>query len=101
VAPTTAPASATAAPFDLQRAKVQLGIAALKASTCGQLGGTRGAGDVTVVIESFGRVTRVMHVNPAFVGSPVGSCITQAYQQVQVAPFSGAAQTLTSSFVVP
>lgn len=101
VGPSTAPASAAPGPFDPQRAKLQLGIAALKASTCGQLGVTRGAGEVTVVIESFGRVTRVTHANPAFVGNPVGSCITQAYQQVQVAPFTGAAQTLTSSFVVP
>jgi hypothetical protein len=101
VAPSTAPASAAPAPFDLQLAKVQLGIAAFKASTCGRLGVTRGAGDLTVVIESFGRATRVTHLNPAFVGSPVGSCITQAYQQVQVPPFSGAAQTLTSSFFIP
>lgn len=101
-APGTPPATApAAAPFDLQRAKVQLGIAAFKASTCGSLGGTRGAGDVRVVIESFGRVTRVTHSNPAFVGTPVGTCVTQAYQQVQVAPFSGSAQTLSSSFVVP
>lgn len=94
--PVTAPA-----PFDVQRAKVQLGIAAFKASTCGSLGGARGAGDVAVVIESFGRVTRVTHSNPAFIGTPIGTCVTQAYQQVQVPPFSGAPQTLTSSFVVP
>ena len=95
------PTPAPAAPFDVQRAKVQLGIAAFKASTCGSLGGARGAGDVTVIIESFGRVTRVTHTNPAFVGTPVGACVTQAYQQVQVAPFSGGPQTMTSSFVVP
>ncbi len=103
--PSTAPPSASAPaapqPFDVQKAKVQLGIAAFKASTCGSLGGARGAGDVTVVIEPFGRVSRVIHSNSAFVGTPSGTCVTQAYQQVQVAPFSGGAQTLTSSFVVP
>jgi len=57
-------------------------------------------GQVNVVIEHWGRVVRVTHLNQAFVGTPVGLCIMQAFQQVQVPPFDGAPQTLTGSFAV-
>jgi len=110
--PTTSPATApvpgqsppSAAPaqgvFDEKRAREQMGIAAFKASTCGQLGETRGVGQVSVLIEQWGRVVRVTHLNQAFVGTPVGLCIMQAFQQVQVSPFKGGPQTLTGSFAV-
>jgi hypothetical protein len=92
-----APASGT---FDEKQAREQLGLAAFKASTCGQLGVTRGAGQVNVVIEIWGRVVRVTHLNQAFVGTPVGLCVMQAFQQVQVPPFRGTAQSLTGSFLI-
>jgi hypothetical protein len=101
-APASANPSAAAGPppFDGKLARQQLEIAASKASTCGSHGPTRGAGDVNVTIESWGRVVRVTHLNPAFVDTPVGLCVTQAFQQVQVPRFSGGPQSLSGSFVV-
>ncbi|HVZ37224.1 MAG TPA: hypothetical protein VG963_32600, partial [Polyangiaceae bacterium] len=87
-------------PFDGKVARQQLELAALKASTCGSHGPTRGAGDVNVTIESWGRVVRVTHLNPAFVDTPVGLCVTQAFQNIQVPRFSGGPQSLSGSFVV-
>jgi hypothetical protein len=100
--PGQSPPSAAPMPgaFDEKGAREQMGIAAFKASTCGQLGETRGVGQVSVLIEHWGRVVRVTHLNQAFVGTPVGLCIMQAFQQVQVSPFKGGAQTLTGSFAV-
>lgn len=102
--PTRAPklpsAPTAPGPFDRKLAQQQLDIAAFKASTCGQLGQTRGAGEVSVTVESRGRVVRVTHLNPGFIGTPVGLCVTQAFQQLQVPPFSGGPQSLTGSFVV-
>jgi len=77
-----------------------MGIAAWKASTCGPKGQTRGSGEVNVLLESWGRVVRVTHMNQAFVGTPVGLCVMQAYQQVRVPPFDGSPKSLTGSFVV-
>jgi len=95
-----APAPPTLAPFDEKRAREQMGVAAFKASTCSQLGDTRGSGQVNVVIQSWGRVVRVSHLNQAFVGTPVGLCIMEAFQQVQVAPFDGGPRTLVVAFLV-
>lgn len=75
-------------------------VAAYKASTCGELGPTRGRGQVNVQIEKWGRVVRVTHLNQAFVGTPVGLCVMQAFQQVRVPAFEGTAQNLTGSFAV-
>jgi hypothetical protein len=94
------PATATPALFDEKRAREQMGLAAFKASTCNQLGDTRGSGQVNVVIQSWGRVVRVTHLNQAFVGTPVGLCIMEAFQQVQVPPFEGGPRTLVGSFLV-
>jgi hypothetical protein len=77
-----------------------MGLAAFKASTCNQLGDTRGSGQVSVVIQTWGRVVRVTHQNQAFVGTPVGVCIMEAFQQVQVPPFEGGPRTLVGSFLV-
>ncbi|MEO8178113.1 MAG: GYF domain-containing protein [Deltaproteobacteria bacterium] len=100
VAASPAPAAPAPGLFDERRAREQLGFAAFKASTCGQLGDTRGAGQVNVMIESWGRVVRVTHLNQAFVGTPVGLCIMQAFQTVQVPPFQGGARSLTGSFLI-
>jgi len=88
------------APFDDKLARQQMAVAAFKASTCNQLGETRGAGEVRVVIESWGRVVRVTHLNQAFVGTPVGLCVMQAFQQVQVPPFQGSPQSVSGSFLI-
>lgn len=110
VAPSAPPAAAPQPPqantppapraFDAELARQQMGIAAWKASTCRQLGPARGAGDVSVLIESWGRVVRVTHENPAFVDNAVGLCVMQAYQQIQLPPFDGGARSLKGSFVV-
>ena len=94
------PAQPTPAAFDEKRAREQMGVAAFKASTCNQLGDTRGSGQVNVVVQSWGRVVRVTHLNQAFVGTPVGLCIMEAFQQVQVPPFEGGPRTLVGSFLV-
>lgn len=94
------PAQPTPAAFDDTRAREQMGLAAFKASTCNQLGDTRGSGQVNVVVQSWGRVVRVTHLNQAFVGTPVGLCIMEAFQQVQVPPFEGGPRTLVGSFLV-
>jgi hypothetical protein len=87
--------------FDAQSARQQMELAAFNASsTCLQRGDTCGSGKVNVIIESSGRVGRVTHLNQAFVDTPVGLCVMQAFQKVQVPPFQGAAQTLTGSFMV-
>jgi hypothetical protein len=99
-----APAPAAPKPaekaFQAELANQQMGIAAWKASTCGNAGETRGAGKVRLLVESWGRVVRVTHLNQAFVGTPVGLCVMEAFQQVRVPPFEGGAQTLTGSFSV-
>ncbi|HEU4578851.1 MAG TPA: GYF domain-containing protein [Polyangiaceae bacterium] len=101
VPPSAVPPSApTPAVFDEKRAREQMGLAAFKASTCNQLGDTRGSGQVSVVIQTWGRVVRVTHQNQAFVGTPVGVCIMEAFQQVQVPPFEGGPRTLVGSFLV-
>jgi len=98
--PAENPGASAPRAFDAQAAQQQMGIAAWKASTCGQMGPTRGGGEVSVLIESWGRVVRVTHKNSAFVGTAVGLCVMQAFQQVRVPPFDGNSQSLTGSFIV-
>lgn len=99
-APAAPSVAAPATVFDAAAAEVQMRVAAQKASTCGELGPTRGRGQVAVQIEKWGRVVRVTHLNQSFVGTPVGLCVMQAFQQVRVPAFEGTAQTLTSAFAV-
>jgi hypothetical protein len=84
----------------VKAATQQLEAASLKASACGGAGSTRGSGRVTVAIEPWGRVGRVTHLNQAFVGTPVGLCVMQAFQQIQVPPFDGTAQSIPGTFDV-
>lgn len=86
--------------FALEQAQQQLGAAAIEASRCGSLGTTRGSGKVNVSVATWGRVVRVAHLNQAFVGTPVGVCVMEAFQKVQVPPFDGTTQTVTSSFLI-
>ncbi len=99
--PAAAPAPPAAPrPFAAKIAEQQLDVAAWKASTCDQMGPTRGSGRVNVLIEPWGRVVRVTHLNQAFEGTPVGLCVVQAFQQLQVPPFDGDSKSLTGSFVI-
>jgi hypothetical protein len=43
---------------------------------------------------------RVTHLEQGFVGTPVGICVMQAYQQLQVSPFEGGTRSLIGSFYV-
>ena len=87
-------------PFDTAKAEQQMAFAAWIASTCGQMGETRGEGQVKVLIEPWGRVVRVTHLAPEFAGTPVGHCVTQAYQQITIPPFEGGTRSLVGSFVI-
>jgi hypothetical protein len=71
-----------------------------KAESCDQAGPTRGAGQVRVVIRPWGRVGRVTRLNQDFVGTPVGLCVMQAYQEVQVPPFDGEARSIIGPFFI-
>ncbi|MET0411083.1 MAG: GYF domain-containing protein [Polyangiaceae bacterium] len=101
-APTTAAVQPPAkpAPFDMERAEQQMMLAAQAAASCGQAGPQRGAGQVKVLVEPWGRVVRVTHLEQGFVGTPVGICVMQAYQQLQVSPFEGGTRSLIGSFDV-
>lgn len=90
------------APRELDRdaAVRQLETAAVKASRCGAAGSTRGNGRVSITIEPWGRVSRVTHLNQSFVGTPVGLCVMQAFQELQVPPFDGAARSIPGAFAV-
>jgi hypothetical protein len=87
-------------PFDETLATQQFQAAASKASDCAQQGSTRGTGRVKVAIEPWGRVGRVTHLNQDFVGTPVGLCVMQAFQEIRVAPFDGNSRSIAGEFVV-
>lgn len=105
--PPAAPAAAAPAPvareprpFDETLATQQFQAAVAKANSCGQQGTTRGTGRVKVAIEPWGRVGRVTHLNQEFVGTPVGLCIMQAFQEIRVPPFDGNSRSIAGEFVV-
>jgi hypothetical protein len=109
LAPTSAPpAAATApvqppprpAPFDMALAEQQMTLAADAAANCGQVGPQRGSGQVKVLVEPWGRVLRVTHLEQGFVGTPVGICVMQAYQQLRVPAFEGGTRSLIGTFEV-
>jgi hypothetical protein len=87
-------------PFDMERAEEQMTLAAQVAASCGPTGPQRGAGQVKVLVEPWGRVVRVTHLEQTFVGTPVGICVMQAYQQLHVPPFEGGTRSLIGSFEV-
>jgi hypothetical protein len=91
---------APARPFDRQSAENQVAEAKLRATRCAETGPTRGDGSVRVTIEPWGRVARVTHLNEAFVGTPVGLCVIQAFQQIHVPPFDVDSVGLVATFSV-
>jgi hypothetical protein len=100
--PSDAVASAPRAPrpFDETLATEQFEVAASKARACGQAGPTRGSGRVRVVIQPWGRVGRVTHLNPDFAGTEVGECVMQAFLQIQLPPFDGNTRSIAGDFVI-
>lgn len=88
-------------PFQREEARRQMQLASGRASACGpssRVPATSGA--VRVVVEPWGRVSRVIHLNQAFVGTSLGLCVMEAFQKVRVPPFEGDAQTLSGSFSI-
>lgn len=83
--------------FERELALAQAASAALKAALCG---GVPAAGRVRIVVEPWGTVGRVRHLNQAFVGTKTGICVMQAFQKVRVPAFDGSAQTVESSFSI-
>jgi hypothetical protein len=98
--PAAAPVAREPRPFDEALATQQFQAAVAKASACGQQGTTRGTGRVKVAIEPWGRVGRVTHLNQEFVGTPVGACITQVFQEIRLPPFDGNSRSIAGEFVV-
>lgn len=87
-------------PFDEVLATQQFQSAVTKAAECAQQGSTRGVGRVKVAIEPWGRVGRVTHLTQDFVGTPVGLCVMQAFQEIRVPPFDGNSRSIAGDFVV-
>jgi hypothetical protein len=100
VEPAPAPAAREPRPFDELLATQQFEAAVAKAAACGQQGATRGTGRVKVAIEPWGRVGRVTHLNQDFVGTPVGVCVMQAFQEIRLPPFDGNSRSIAGEFVV-
>jgi hypothetical protein len=98
--PAPAPVARQPRPFDEALATHQFEAAVAKAAACAQQGTTRGRGRVKVAIEPWGRVGRVTHLNQDFVGTPVGSCVVQAFQEMRLPPFDGNARSISGEFVV-
>jgi hypothetical protein len=98
--PAAAPVAREPRPFDEALATQQFQTAATKAGSCGQQGTTRGTGRVKVAIEPWGRVGRVTHLNQDFVGTPVGLCVMQAFQEIRLPPFDGNSRSIAGEFVV-
>jgi hypothetical protein len=86
--------------FDEVLATRQFEAAAAKAAACGGAGPTRGTGRVKVAIEPWGRVGRVTHLNQDFVGTNVGACVMEAFQQIQIPPFDGNSRSIAGDFTI-
>lgn len=84
-------------PFQRHVADVQASKAAVSASQCP---GQAASGKVQIIVEPWGTVRSVRHLNQAFVGTKTGICVMQAFQQVRVPVFDGEAATLQSSFKI-
>jgi hypothetical protein len=95
-----APTPRAPRPFDESLATQQFEAAVAKAATCGQAGPTRGSGRVKVAIEPWGRVGRVTHLNQDFVGTQVGLCVMEAFQQMKMPPFDGNARAIAGDFTI-
>ncbi|HYP90605.1 MAG TPA: hypothetical protein VEQ59_20685, partial [Polyangiaceae bacterium] len=74
-----------------------LSSAASTASSCGRGNGPTGAGSASITFSPDGPVSSVSLSAP-FAGTPVGSCIQNAFRSAHVPAFSGSAVTLSKSF---
>ncbi len=99
-APESPPVPRPARPFDEDLATRQFELATAQAARCNDAGSTRGIGRVKVSIEPWGRVGRVTHLTQDFVGTGVGLCVMQAFQQIQVPAFDGNSRSIAGEFAV-
>lgn len=88
------------APLNRASALTALSYAASSASACKREGGPSGAGTASVTLSSEGTVSAV-NVSAPFAGTPVGSCVQNAFRSARVPPFSGSSVTLSKSFRIP
>lgn len=77
-----------------------LGSAARSASSCKRPGGPRGSGRANVTFDPSGGVSSAS-VGGKFAGTPVGSCVSDAFRRARVPAFTGSPVSLGWSFTIP
>lgn len=98
-APSAAAAPSVRGPFSRGAAMAQLGSVSARAATCKRPNGPTGGGRATVTFLPDGQATSVVLGAP-FAGTPVGQCVTSAFQSARVPAFTGTPVTLPWSFRV-
>jgi serine/threonine protein kinase len=86
--------------FSVGSARAALATATSRATACKSTDGPSGAGRVTVVFSPDGPVSSVS-VAPPFGGTGVGTCVSTAFRNARVPPFTGSPVTLSQSFRIP
>jgi serine/threonine-protein kinase len=87
-------------PLNRASALAALRSAANSAASCKREGGPSGAGSASITFSPEGPVSSV-RLSAPFAGTPVGSCIQNAFHGAHVPAFSGSAVTLDKSFRIP
>jgi serine/threonine protein kinase len=86
--------------FSVGSARAALASATSRATACKSADGPSGAGRVTVIFSPDGPVSSVS-VAPPFGGTGVGTCVSTAFRNARVPPFTGSPVTLSQSFRIP
>lgn len=84
--------------FDVYAAKTAFTAAASKAGQCKN--GPKGEGTAHIKIAPSGKVSSVNLTTPEFKGSAAEACITQAFLQATVPPFTGEETTVFKKFTI-
>jgi hypothetical protein len=92
------PLSAPSSDIPFDRAAAQRAIGAVDVQHCAK--GATGAGHVRITFSSSGQVTDVHEDAGPFIGTPTATCVTSAYRQVHVPPFSGGPVQVGKSFSI-
>ncbi len=98
-APPALPAEDSRA-FNRQAAASAFAVAASFARDCRSEGGPTGEGRVSAIVETSGTLSVVI-VSDDFANTRTGECVVEKFRHVRLAPFEGAPQTVSKSFVVP
>jgi eukaryotic-like serine/threonine-protein kinase len=99
-APPAVAASGERGPFNRGAALAQLGSVAGRTVSCKRPNGPTGSGRASVTFGPDGRASKVALGAP-FAGTPVGQCVTTAFQGARIPAFTGSPVTLPWSFRVP